>query len=146
MRAAKQGAELLRSEAEDLKIKRLIGALKVATSESRVPFQESSAQKVFGSAVIEQFTDSEPMTDVENPNNSGEDSSDSSVAEGQQCHCGITVLETVPATPLGATSLLSPPGLSRAAMHQARDALKADKVSVLSYTGSAHTTTSTAPR
>jgi len=40
----------------------------------------------------------------------------------QQCRFGSTALGTVPSTPVGG---LSPPGLSRAAMRQARDARKA---------------------
>lgn len=48
---------------------------------------------------------------------------------GKVCRFGMTSLETVPATPsAGALSLTSPPGFSRAAMRQARDACKPESL------------------
>jgi len=52
-------------------------------------------------------------------------------AVGSRCRFGCTRLETMPATPVGTAcraSQRSPPGLSRTAMRQARDACKVDSV------------------
>jgi len=52
-----------------------------------------------------------------------ESSTDLSSSDGQQCRFGTTLLGTIPSTPVtGQMSLPSPPGLSRKAMRQARDA------------------------
>jgi len=53
---------------------------------------------------------------------------------GSRCRFGCTRLETMPATPVGTAcraSQRSPPGLSRAAMRQARDACKAVQGTVI---------------
>jgi len=79
---------------------------------------------------------------------SEESSSESSVAESHRCRFGGTALETVPATPVGVAgvaSLASPPGLSRAAMRQARDACTSAAAAVATSSwGGCHASTQSA--
>jgi len=57
-------------------------------------------------------------------------SSEEKSSVDKRCRLGSTALGTVPATPVGGDkSLASPPGLSRAAMRQARDAAGKDQTS-----------------
>jgi len=101
---AKDGAALLQSEAEARK------------RNADSPEAEESSQVVASA--------DEQTSDVGHSSSSEESSTESSAAEGQQCRFGCSPLETVPATPGAELSPASPPGLSRAAMRQARDSCK----------------------
>jgi len=82
------------------------------------------------------LADSEGPADPGQDSSSEESSSESSAADGQRCRFGRNSFQTVPATPVGATapmSLGSPPGLSRAAMRQARDSCKAGALSTTTW-------------
>jgi hypothetical protein len=75
--------------------------------------------------------DDEATTDVghsscsETESSSGLSGNEGCRSLGRRCRFGITSLETIPATPSASTlPLNSPPGLSRAAMREARDAMK----------------------
>jgi len=120
MQRAKLGAELLRAEAEAIKKKRISEAASEEETESSI-----------------QGSDSEHAPDMGSTSASEDSSSESSAPDGRRCRFGCTVLETVPPTPLANAS---PPGLSRAAMRQARDACKPGRVSAPSW-GSTHTST-----
>merc|ERR1712054_757914 len=77
---------------------------------------------------IDDLGDSDHTMDAENISASDKSSSESSLPEVRQCRFGGSPLETVPATPVGRSAVLSvtsPPGLSRATMRQARDSYKA---------------------
>lgn len=76
-------------------------------------------------------TDDEATTDVgqssssETESSSGLSGNEGCRSLGRRCRFGNTALETIPATPSkSAMPLNSPPGLSRAAMREARDAMK----------------------
>jgi len=120
MQRAQEGAELLRGEAEAMKKKRISEAASQEETESSIQVSDSEHAPFMGSTSA-----------------SEDSSSESSAPEGRRSRFGCTVLETVPPTPLANAS---PPGLSRAAMRQARDACKADRVSAPSW-GSTHTST-----
>merc|ERR1712086_8451 len=110
---ARQGAALL--EAEALKSTRIAGVA-----------AEGFAQKVNGPAFIDDLSDSEQTTDLGHTSASEESASEGSAAEGRQCRFGSTALETIPGAPIAGCPL-SPPGLSRSAMRQARDSCKANR-------------------
>lgn len=77
----------------------------------------------------EQTTDMGESCVSETESCSGLSCNDGNINRGfsKRCRFGRTALETIPATPSAdAASMSSPPGFSRAAMRQARDACKAD--------------------
>lgn len=98
---------------------------------STVPPQAAAAARLKTKTLDAAFDDDDETTDV-----GGSETESSSGLSGAECggvarHCrfGTTPLETIPATPVGTAgkpSFGSPPGLSRAAMRQARDACKVD--------------------
>jgi len=104
LQRAKDGAALLQAEAE-------------ARKRNAESTEAEEASQVVASA-------DEQTSDVGHSSSSEESSTESSAAEVQQCRFGCSPLETVPATPGAELSPASPPGLSRAAMRQARDSCK----------------------
>lgn len=115
---ARQGAALLKAEAEASKRRHVAGAVA----------EDGAAQTVSGAAFTDDLSDSEQTTDLGHTSASDDSASECSAGEGRRCRFGSTALETVPATPVGAAGCpLSPPGLSRAAMRKARDSCKADR-------------------
>lgn len=99
----------------------IVDAVFVKTTE--VPFK-----------TMDDFDDDGDTTDVGGPGSASETDSSSGVSSSggrrgphRQCRFGTTALETIPATPVATDarpSFGSPPGLSRAALRQARDAVR----------------------
>jgi len=91
----------------------------------------TSLQKASGIRSMLDFADEGLTTDVgqssasDAESSSGMSSDEGGRSLGKRCRFGKTPLETVPATPSAGSMLLnSPPGFSRAAMRQTRDACK----------------------
>merc|ERR1719326_2399074 len=77
--------------------------------------------------VVEEATDIGQGSASETESCSGISSEEGGCTVSKRCRFGETPLGTVPATPTGAvTSVGSPPGFSRTAMRQARDACKSE--------------------
>jgi len=90
------------------------------------------AQKEADAALVHDVEDSDQATEMGHGSSpEAESSSDSSVVEGQRCCFAGASLQTVPVM-AGAGS---PPGLSRAALRQARDACKAEGFQATSWGG-----------
>lgn len=142
MLRAKQGAALLKQEAQMQRNALSVDAEEFvptgvlqADAESLTLAPESCGYEVAAPSFVGDV-DGEQTTDMAQASISEDSSSESSAADGRRCRFGGTALETVPATPVGAVgvgSLASPPGLSRAAMRQARDAYKAGAVATSSW-------------
>lgn len=142
MLRAKQGAALLKQEAQMQRNALSVDAEEFvptgvlqADAESLTLAPESCGHEVAAASFVGDV-DGEKTTDTAQGSISEDSSSESSAADGRRCRFGGTALETVPATPVGAVgvgSLASPPGLSRAAMRQARDAYKAGAVATSSW-------------
>jgi len=92
----------------------------------------TSAQKETDAALAHDVDDSHQTTEMGHGSSSeAENSLDSSVAEGQRCCFAGASLRTVPVV----VGVGSPPGLSRAALRQARDACMAEGFQANSWGG-----------
>jgi len=98
-------------------------------SESRAPAMKSWAAKAVRFLDMQDIDDDEQTTDFglseasETESSSGVSGNEAGRSFTKRCRFGKTALETIPGTPAAGASLqmMSPPGLSRATMRQARD-------------------------
>jgi len=140
MLRAKQNAALLKEQLRDAALlkEQLLDAPTVPQEaapqeSSSLPSDEGCVQTEATPIFIDDLK--ERTSELGRGSASEESASELSAAEGR-CRFGHTALETVPSTPVGEAarpSLGSPPGLSRKAMRQARDACKAGSVGTASW-------------
>lgn len=104
----------------------------VATCASVVSESSEGSTKPSLENALVDFADDSATTDIGQSSSDTEGSSGLSSDEGsrRRCRFGKTSLDTIPATPSAATMAMnSPPGFSRAAMREARDACKKQSTS-----------------
>jgi len=130
--AAREGAALIKAEAEALKRRNIEANRDLICAESGITHSSSDSSEPTTDGFVGHSSEDSAAESSSHeclPCSSSEEGSSagSSLPEGWNCRFGSSALQTVPATPAGkeAANMRSPPGLSRASLRQARDAVKA---------------------